>query len=106
MLEKIAHFLTNQVYKIIEYIGGIFSFLLFQLGIPIESALQTKNALSISIQDVTLSIMHGAMSIFITVLGFYAIHVLKKVLENKESRASKITDWIVDKFSKSEEDFE
>ncbi len=104
MWDRIAHFLTNQVYKIIEYIGGFFSFCLFQLGIPLETAVEKKSMLSVTLQDITLSIMHGAMSIFITVLGFYVIHVLKKVLENKESRASKITEWIVDKFTKAEEE--
>lgn len=104
LFERFAHFLTHQVYKVIEYVGGLISFILFQIGIPIEKSVESKTLLSLAFEDVTLSILHGIMSIFITVMGFYIIHVLKKILENKESKASKLTDWIVDKFNNKEDE--
>lgn len=104
MFEKTIQFITYQVYRVIEYIGGLVSFILFQLGIPLETTIESKSLLTIAFEDISLSILHGFMSILITVIGFYCVHVLKKVLENKESRASKVTEWIVDKFNSKDDE--
>ncbi len=104
MFDKITYFITHQIYRVSEYIGAGVSFGLYQLGIPKEKAVIADYTILDTVQDIILAILHGVMTIIITVLGFYIIHILKKVLEDKESRASKITDWIVKKInSKTEE---
>lgn len=102
LVDRVAHFLTHQLYRVIEWFGAGVTFILFQIGVisnspplPSEESRTLYDIVIIILDSFVSSAVHGFMSILFTVLGFYAIHVLKRVLEDKESRAHSFTDRLV-----------
>lgn len=103
MWDKLAHYLTHQVYKVIEYVCGLFSFVLFQFGvlkdtINFEPVNKSESLFDESLREIVLSSIHGFFSVMVAIMCYFAVHILKRVLENKQSRISKISNSITDLF--------
>lgn len=88
MIQRLGAWISNLIYKISEWIGGCASYVIYQLGIPVESSF-------LEINPVLSSFVHGFISMVIPVGSFYLIHVFKRLIEDKESWAGKANEWVV-----------
>lgn len=107
MFDKVLHYITHQIYKVIEYVCGLFSFVLFQVGVlkdtvNFEPIGKPESLFDESIREIVLSSIHGLFSVIVAIMCYFAVHILKRVLENKQSKISKISNSITDLFGNDE----
>lgn len=86
-MHKIFEHINYLICKFSEWIVSVSSFILFQLGIPLE-------AHALAINPYLASFLHGIVSMMVPVGSYFIIHISKELLKDPES-------WLSIAFAKS-----
>lgn len=77
-INNLLGYIGHLICKVSEWIGAAFSYILFQLGIPLE-----LHALDIGAEMV--SVLHGFVSMMVPVGTYFIIHISKELMKDKTS---------------------